>query len=616
MRLLNLTITGFSAFRDRVELDLSQISLAAVVGANHSGKTSIFQAIDYALYGPTKGSAASLINRGSTSMSVQLTFSSGGSTYVVTRSHTSSGKSQKLSLFCDGVDVSSRDLASTTATLISAIGMSRTVSLATWMSMQGEIDYLARLDGPARRDVMMEAFSLGIYAPLAASAKTMRKDTASRLARNEGALEQAERHLDHDSQFDGVSDEELREDIERAALVAKRAETERLIAHHEAQLASMLDDLVDVDETQARMTELTTELASHDGALASALERVTEAKTVADDLNARVKSHQFALSGLQRRRDKITSVHSVCETCGQQMSDEVRTFALAEIDAQIEAVNEATEAASDRARSAQENLATARREHERIETIRRDISASMNAAANELRRAQYQGEAIEKARETLVSLRADRDAYSEVSVRYVTDDVRRELVVRDVAAQNAARAKQLRADIEADTVLMSNLDLLVAAYSPSGIPMATLRGVSQEISDDANTTLDLMGSQLRVRLDAHDASVDIEIASEGMTSGWSRLSGQERFYVALALRRSLTRAVSRRTGLACETLLIDEGWGALDHDHAQRAVEALVSITRDVAVLTVTHIEAVSDQLPQRIDVNATVGTSSAHVVA
>lgn len=616
MRLLNLSITGFSAFRDRVDLELSQLSCAAIVGANHSGKTSILQAIEYALYGPTKGSAASLVNRASRSMKVELTFSSGSSTYVVTRSHSAGGKTQKLTLACDGADVSSRDLATTTATLESAIGMSRTVALATWMSMQGEIDYLARLDGPRRRDVLMEAFDLGAYAPLAAAAKAMRKEASTRLAHNTGALESARTAVELDAQFDALSDDDLRDDLAAAEDKARRDGLESTIEHHETTLANLSSRAVDLDAARRELEANTRESATLDALADEAHARYDVEAAKVSEIDARVRSHRSARDTLAKRRATIERADAVCTTCGQDMSPDVRAFALAEMDAQIAAVDDAItsvstilDAARDEADEAKDAVKIADGARDRARSEASSIRARIASGESERRM-------IDEHRAALDALYADLDACPDANPRFDVADVRRELTMRDVAASNAARAAVLEAEIEADTELVAQLGVLVAAYSPSGIPMATLRGVAAEISDDANDTLDLMGSDLRVALSAEDASVDITIIADGATCTWSRLSGQERFFVALALRRSLTRAVSRRSGMNVETLLIDEGWGSLDADHAQRAVEALVAITSDVAVLTVTHVSAVSDQMPQRIEVAAGVGTSSVAVLA
>ncbi|MEW6421273.1 MAG: SMC family ATPase [Deinococcota bacterium] len=90
MRPLSLELQGFTAFRQHTALDFSDLELFALVGPTGSGKSSLLDAMTFALYGntPRLGGTGldALISQGERGLSVSLTFEVGGETYRVARS--------------------------------------------------------------------------------------------------------------------------------------------------------------------------------------------------------------------------------------------------------------------------------------------------------------------------------------------------------------------------------------------------------------------------------------------------------------------------------------------------------------------------------------------------
>src|ERR1041384_1325430 len=80
MRPLKLELEGFTAFREPTCLDLSQLDLFAITGPTGAGKSSLIDAICYALYGriPRVGAeVASCIRFNHEWMRVTLEFAAG-----------------------------------------------------------------------------------------------------------------------------------------------------------------------------------------------------------------------------------------------------------------------------------------------------------------------------------------------------------------------------------------------------------------------------------------------------------------------------------------------------------------------------------------------------------
>jgi DNA repair exonuclease SbcCD ATPase subunit len=90
LKILRLELDGFRSY-DALDLDLSKLDKAAIIGRNGAGKSSILKAIAWAPFG--EGSADELMARERESMRVALTFSLDGHTYKVTRTRERNKKS-------------------------------------------------------------------------------------------------------------------------------------------------------------------------------------------------------------------------------------------------------------------------------------------------------------------------------------------------------------------------------------------------------------------------------------------------------------------------------------------------------------------------------------------
>jgi DNA repair protein SbcC/Rad50 len=90
MRPLLLVAEGFSAFRERVEIDFDGVDFFVLVGPTGAGKSSVVDAICFALYGSVpryedERAVAPVITVGASVAKVSLRFELSGETYIATR---------------------------------------------------------------------------------------------------------------------------------------------------------------------------------------------------------------------------------------------------------------------------------------------------------------------------------------------------------------------------------------------------------------------------------------------------------------------------------------------------------------------------------------------------
>lgn len=165
--------------------------------------------------------------------------------------------------------------------------------------------------------------------------------------------------------------------------------------------------------------------------------------------------------------------------------------------------------------------------------------------------------------------------------------------------------------------------ILHEAYRPTGIPAMILATVIEELNEEANDILAIMGSDLGVNVttqkETQRGTTQEKVMVYAMTADgpadFKTLSGQEQYFVALALRLGLSECIARRTGTPIQTIVQDEGWGALDEVSRKAVMDALLRISERFSVFSVTHVTEVKDSFPTVIEVSAQTGTSRAQVI-
>ena len=88
MRPLTLRMAGLRSYRVERTVDFTELSLVAIIGPTGAGKSSLLEAITYALYGAStwdRRAVKELISDAAASMRVSLEFEADGERWQVTR---------------------------------------------------------------------------------------------------------------------------------------------------------------------------------------------------------------------------------------------------------------------------------------------------------------------------------------------------------------------------------------------------------------------------------------------------------------------------------------------------------------------------------------------------
>ncbi|HEX2051476.1 MAG TPA: SMC family ATPase, partial [Actinomycetota bacterium] len=190
MRPLQLEISGFRSHRDLTTIDFSHRTLLAIVGPIGAGKSSILDAICYALYGKTpriQRDVRSLVCSRSDAAHVRLRFSVAGGVFEARRSIPRRGQGEHVL-----TDVASGDVAlgarEVTARVEELLGLSFDAFRSSVLLAQYQFSKF--LDAPSgdRTKILKGVFRVDQITALHAAAKARLADVDVELAGVTGAL--------------------------------------------------------------------------------------------------------------------------------------------------------------------------------------------------------------------------------------------------------------------------------------------------------------------------------------------------------------------------------------------------------------------------------------------
>ena len=381
MRIQTLEVENFMPYRDPVTLDFSDLSLFAIVGETGSGKSSIVDAICYALYGriprirTENGQRENIISRGAKQFHVALAFDLGGAAYRIIRQGTVIR--EDVQVFKDGEQLSQLLKKKDADRYIeeTLLHMSFDVFTRIIVLPQGQFDRFLKPDTPrARRDVLISLLSLDIYERIGKAAGAHAGTLMGELGGLDHDLagidqttitDEAMSLLDHTVTDAGLQvallQEQLKADELALAMMEQRASKARQLAQLRGQLATLRAKAEEVTDVRTRLAvglALASLQPSLDGwaRLADELERLTVER---DKASSAALAVQKALDTLQAARAD-TSLR-VEEASFVRKLDEIssaigRLSDLQPFAARVEELQHKTDAAADKAQGLERSV--------------------------------------------------------------------------------------------------------------------------------------------------------------------------------------------------------------------------------------------------------------------
>lgn len=293
MRPISLHLAGFTAYRAPTDIDFEGADLFALTGPTGSGKSSIIDAICFALYGsiPRLTGVAPVVSLGKPEARIRLVFEVEGETWTVSRLIVRQGEgASQRDVRLEGPGVALEGVREVDARIVRLLGLGFDHFTRTVVLPQGRFAAFLE-DGPAAREKLLkQLLDLGVY-------EDMRKRGASHATRLEGEIAVFDAQL-HDLLVDGGQVEEAQHRLDRLASLrdfvaeSSASEEKAATALREAREAR---DRVAADIGRLEAVKAPVGLDDMSAALGAA-------RTAVDEARENVASAQAAIGELEGRR--------------------------------------------------------------------------------------------------------------------------------------------------------------------------------------------------------------------------------------------------------------------------------------------------------------------------
>ena len=376
---IRLEVTNFLAYRNPAPLDFTGIHVAVLTGENGAGKSSLLDALTWALWGKARAKTDNeLVHQGQTEMRVEFTFALGDQIYRVIRARRvgrGAGSVLDFQIQNDAgkwASIAEATIPKTQEKIIRTLRLEYDTFVNSAYIMQGKADEFTGKRPTERKQVLADILGLQEWERYEERAKEKIKGIEKDIAGLEALLNEIEGELARRDEYERELAEakdkvievgvRLREaeagwaqiDAARQAMIALERQLDALtkrIRDAEEELAALDTDLREA-QSRADAVSISHQWEAVQQRLAkleeleSERERVTETRRASGELAAQLRGQNEAAraeaDGLKKRVETLqAATEPRCPTCGQPLSEAERAKLVAELNAEVEARREA-----------------------------------------------------------------------------------------------------------------------------------------------------------------------------------------------------------------------------------------------------------------------------------
>lgn len=364
---IKLRISGFLSYRDAVELDFESFDLACISGQNGAGKSSLLDAITWALFGKARGgNKDALVNLQSQAAEVALTFAYEGNVYRVQRTSPRDKTTMLEFQILDGgretesgqwrplTEKSGRE---TQNRIEQTLRLDYETFINASFFLQGKADEFTQKKASERKAVLSNILGLEIWETYKERAADRRKNIEREIAGMDRSMADIDAELAEEEPrkqklkslevdlkrltASRKTQEAALESIRKAAselneeLAAEKARLEEEARSLRGQEKAISDQSSAVSGLMKQTEAARKSLAEAEAALKKRGE-IEEARNAAREESARLKAEnelrKLEMDELKARIDQLESAEgAACPLCGQELSAKHRQSTLKQL---------------------------------------------------------------------------------------------------------------------------------------------------------------------------------------------------------------------------------------------------------------------------------------------
>ena len=447
MRPLALRMSGLRSYRHEQLIDFTDAGLMAIVGDTGAGKSSILEALFFALYGGCtwdQRGGVPLISDGAEVMQVELSFRADGRTWKVFRSASHTGTGVRHELVClDDPSVRLDNFDPVTAEIQKLVGLDRDAFLRTVVLPQGRFQMLLQATRGERTAILKGIFRLEQLAAVRDQADLVTRrlrpgvqelkverarllpDPATALADANDRRDQAAQRQSH---LRGIS-ERIATETGRGNDAKRHSEELAACASaaNDALAPGLVDELAGLVSKAGHIAEQRGHVQSDRASRQVDVDSLGKALKTADEAGEGLEDLAAALSTVASVREQLLPLVADIEAARKETKD-------------IEALRNAVSIEEDRVDDLQQKAQTASAESQRVEQAARTANQGVEQARTLLHAAREKSDAF--------SSRQDEARVASERVEQAEADVAAAFGIAQVATERLLTARRALEDIQ------------------------------------------------------------------------------------------------------------------------------------------------------------------------
>ncbi|HSN95356.1 MAG TPA: SMC family ATPase, partial [Anaerolineaceae bacterium] len=198
---IKLSLEGFTSYRNKQVVDFTEFDVACVSGSNGAGKSSLLDAITFALYGKARKNDEAIINSACSKAAVVLDFQYETSIYRVARSITR-GKGSQVDFFVYNPEtdywktLSERTASETNTKIEKTLRLDYETFINASFFLQGKADSFAMKKPSERKQILASILGLDEWERYRDFARDKRSQQQSELELNQSKMDECQAEID------------------------------------------------------------------------------------------------------------------------------------------------------------------------------------------------------------------------------------------------------------------------------------------------------------------------------------------------------------------------------------------------------------------------------------